>query len=224
MSFLESISAEFGESLAAGESSAPPAVTCTIDRALLPEDIHAYLDSSGKLTSTQKAAEKDVKSLRAKHHSVARLLAQSVPEGIVAEITGYTPQYVSVLKNNPSMIELIEHYRGPNNEAAKMVGEKLRNVGTMALERLEERIEQDELDDFALLQAAKLGLDRSGHGPQSQVTNVTEHRVVMPEELLRLSREARKRDQEWIVPVSKVREVLPAPAPIRGDELGEDAE
>lgn len=211
MEFLDQISDDFQRAMEQGSSAPTPAVTVTVERALLPEDIRAYIDGSGKLETAQKADEKDVRTLRARHHGVARLLAQGVPEGIVADMCNYTPQYLSVLKQNPSMIELIEHYRGPNNEAAKLIGEKLRTVGTMALERLEDRIENDELDDFALLQAAKLGFDRSGHGPQSSVHSVTEHRVVMPEELLRLSKEARRRDASHIVSVEAVRAVLPAP-------------
>lgn len=220
MDFLDQISDDFAAALE-GAGSAPPAVTVTVERALLPEDLRDYISESGKLETAQKADEKDVRVLRAKHHSVARLLAEGVPEGIVADMCGYTGSYISVLKQNPSMIELIEHYRGPNNTAAKAIGEKLRTVGTMALERLEDRIEKDELDDFALLQAAKLGLDRSGHGPQSSVHNVTEHRVVLPEELVRLSRDARKRDSDLIVPVHEVRQVLPARQNLLEDDNAE---
>lgn len=190
----------------------PKAVTCTIEFALLPEHLAEYADESGKLATAQKSDEKDIKTLKAKHHGVARLLAEGVPEGVVAEMTGYTAAYISTLKNTPSMVELIAFYRGPKNEAAKLVGERLRTIAEMSIERLEEKVIADALNPSELIAAAKLGYDRSGHGPTSTTTQVTEHRLVGMEELAELSRAARARDASRIIDVSAVRSVLPAPS------------
>lgn len=212
--FLDQISEDFAASLGdASPLSKVPAVTCMIEGPLLPEDIQQYLGAEGQLQSAQKADTKDLAVLRAKHHSVARLLAEGVPEGVVATITGYTAGYISVLKAAPAMAELIEHYRQPGNLAAREIGENLRRVGSMALERLEERIEKDAVDDNVLLSAAKLGMDRSGHGPASTSLNVTEHHIIDHAEIQRRSKEARQRDATLIVHPQDVRKALPAPQP-----------
>lgn len=189
-------------------------VTCTIEHGLLPEHLADYADQSGQLASAQKSDEKDVQALRARHHGVARLLAEGVPEGVVAELSNYTPAYISTLKNNPAMIQLIEFYRSPKTEVTRVIGEKLRVLSDMALNQLQQRLEEKpgEASITELKEVAKLGLDRSGNGPNSTVTNVNEHRLVADEELLELTRSARQRERGRIVDVEAVRTALPAPA------------
>lgn len=186
-------------------------VSCVIEHALLPEHLADYVDQHGKLQSTQKADQKDLQTLRAQHHGVARLLAENVPEGVVAEMTGFTAAHISNLKNTPSMIELISFYRGPKNDAAKVIGEKLRVVGDMSLELLHDKLRSEgvALSVSDLTAAAKLGFDRSGHGPQSTVHNIEEHRLFASEELLEIAQEARRREMKRIVEPEEVRRLLP---------------
>lgn len=200
-------------------------VTCTIEFGLLPEHLADYADQHGNLASAQKADEKDLQTLRSKHHGVARLLAEGVPEGVVAEMCGYTASHISVLKQNPAMIELVNFYRSPKGETAKLIGENLRTVASMSLEIAQRRLETDpdKITITELTGLAKLGFDRSGHGPQSTVHNVSEHRLVASEELIALNKEARRRDAVRIVDPSSVRNILPAPQEIV-DATFEDAE
>jgi len=217
------IISEVGDVLAmTGEPEKRQPVTCVVEYALLPEHIVDYADQHGNLASTQKAEEKDVQTLRAKHHGVARLLAEGVPEGVIAEMSGYDRAYLSTLKNNPSMIELVAFYRSPKNETAKIIGEKLRTVADMSLDVIQQRLETkaSEISITELTAVSKLGFDRSGHGPQSTVHNIEEHRLVMPEELQELNREARRRDQGRIVDVAAVRNVL-LPAPEEHNDEGQ---
>lgn len=197
-------------------------VTCVVEYALLPEHLVDYQDQHGNLQSTQKADEKDIQSLRTRHHGVARLLAEGVPEGIVAEISGYDRAYISTLKNTPAMIELISFYRGPKNETAKLIGERLRTVADMSLEHIEKRLsnpdEAAKLTVSDLTAVSKLGFDRSGHGPTSTVHNIDEHRLVLPEELTQLNRNARMKNASRIVDVAAVRNILPAPENTDGNE------
>jgi len=148
----DEISAELGNALGAKV----PVVTATVEEVLQPEHIAEYLAKCGKLETTQKSDEKDVASLRARHHSVARLLATGMPEGTIADLTGFTGAYISTLKNNPSMIELVNHYRSPNNAVVEIIAERLRTVGHAALERLAEEI--PDMDHHALIATAKLGV------------------------------------------------------------------
>lgn len=186
-------------------------VTCTVEYALLPEHLADYADQHGKLTSTQKSDEKDVQSLRARHHGVARLLAEGVPESIVAEMSGYDAAYISTLKLSPAMIQLIEFYRAPKTDAAKMVAEKLRVIADMSIEHIRKKLEEkgDDLTISDLTAVAKLGADRSGNGPNSTVTNVQEHRLVADDEMKELMRTTRARERSRIVDVEAVRSVLP---------------
>jgi hypothetical protein len=210
-SFLDQIDTDFSDALAQSNPEGKvPAVTAVIERPLTEEDVQQYLSREGG--SGQAAFEdqqRDVHVLRARHHSLARLLAAGVPEGVAAEITGYTAGHISVLKNSPAMTQLIEHYRSPGDQQAKHMAEELRLVAGMSLGRLRKAVEQDELDPNVLLALAKLGLDRSGHGPTSTVHSLSEHRVVDVTELARLSLEARRRDDELLIPVSEIRKALP---------------
>jgi hypothetical protein len=200
----EEISAELGNALA----SKVPAVTCTIEEVLQPEHIAEYLSKAGQLTTTDKSDEKDVATLRARHHSVARLLASGMPEGVIAEITGYDNAYISVLKSNPSMVELVNHYRSPNNAVVEVIAEKLRTVGHAALNRLSDEIQ--DMDHNSLIAVAKLGVDRSGNGPMSKVAHEHTH-LLDPEKIAALADTARRKSADRIVNVSALRRALPAP-------------
>jgi len=185
-----------------------PAVTVTVEEVLQPEHIAEYLSACGNLETTQKSDEKDVASLRARHHSVARLLAAGMPEGTVADLTGFDLSYLSTLKNNPSMIELINHYRAPNNAVVEVIAERLRTVGHAALEKLAEEIPN--MDHHALIATAKLGVDRSGNGPMSKVAHEHTH-ILDPTKIAALAESARRTNADRIVDVSAVRRQLPAP-------------
>lgn len=212
---LSEISNAFAATLAAEAAPrTPKLVTCQIERGLLPEDIREYLDADGNLTTTVKAAQKDIRTLRERHHSVARLAAEGVPSVIIAQICNYTESYLSVLLQAPAMVELVSFYRSSRNAAAQHIGENLRVLAGMSAERLVERVEKDELSTQELLAAAKLGYDRSGHGPQSSIHNVTEHHIIAPELIREKHLEALRRDKELIIHPESVREAIPAlPAP-----------
>lgn len=206
--FLDSISQGVGQLLAeSDDGSKVPNVTCTIEFALEPEHLAEYAEAAGELTTTVKSDEKDVQVLRARHHSVARLLAAGLPEGIVAELTEFSAPYVSTLKNNPSMLQLIEHYRSGPTAAAEAIAERLRSVGTQALARLESEI--GKLDYNQLLGLAKLGFDRSGHGPMSKMAVEHDHRHFDIAEIAKIALEARRRQSDRIIPLSDLRKALP---------------
>lgn len=205
----ENILEGIGEVIAESSSDRVPFVTCTIEDVLQPEDMAGYVNADGNLPA-RKSDEKDIAVIRARHHQVARLLAQGLGEGIVAELTGYQASYVSTLKQAPNMIELIEHYRLPGDTATKAIGEKLRLVADMSLERLVEKIEANDLDNNQLLAAAKLGADRSNNGPMAKVEHQHTHGID-EKQLRRLNDSARQVNRERIIPIDAVRQALPAP-------------
>jgi hypothetical protein len=198
----------------------PPIITCTVEGILEADDLHALFGtgSSGGAqvgeVGQPRAIEDpaNLKKIREKHHGVARLMAQGLRQSLVASITGYTENYLSVLLNNPAMQELIEMYRLQYGNTAMVIGEKLRTVGLKALEALDEKLDNDQITDTHELAAvAKLGLDRAGHGPTSTSKVETETHVYDHAALKALNDAARKGSSDYIVPSHVVRNALPAP-------------
>lgn len=190
----------------------PTMTTCTIEGQLEEDDLRQLIALSGDILPDEDDPS-DLKKIREKHHHVARLVADGMAQRLVASITGYSESYISVLLNNPSMAELVEFYRIKNGAAIDVVVEKLKTVGLKALERLDARVEADELDNNELISAAKLGFDRSGHGPASKQHIVDETHIFDHAKLAELNKEAKRRNSEYIVPQEEVREALRLPSP-----------
>jgi hypothetical protein len=187
-----------------------PMVTSTIEGILDEDDLRelAFGYGPGDVKPADEDDPSDLKKIREKHHHVARLIAGGHNQRMTAQLTGYNESYISILLNNPAMRELVELYRIQSGAAVKLATEKLATVGLKALEKLEEKIEADELNANELTSAAKLGLDRGGLGPQSKVHNINEQHVIDHAELTKLTADARNRNFEYIVPVETVRDVL----------------
>lgn len=190
-----------------------PMVTCTIEGILDEEDLRELALGHGPNAVKPVAADdpNDLSKIREKHHHVARLIADGLQQRLVARISGYTEGYISILLNNPAMVELVEMYRIQAGASVKVATEKLKTVGLKALEKIDEKIDSDQLSNLELLSAAKLGLDRGGLGPQSKVHAVNEHHVIDHAEISRLNDEARRRNATSIVPVAEVRKALAPP-------------
>lgn len=203
----------------------PAIVTCTIE-GIVDEDDLQELAAGGSRETVDRATGEvlpaaktpeplddptDLKKIRERHHAVARMLASGMTQSLVASISGFTPGYLSVLINNPSMQELLESYRIQQGAAAQVIGEKLRTVGLKAVEKLDGRLDADELNNQDLLGLAKLGLDRSGHGPSSTTHNVSEQHVIDHAKIAELNKRALEGSREYIVPMEAVRKSLPSP-------------
>lgn len=198
-------------------SSLPKIITCTIEGILEPEDLAGLRGGSraqgaGEKPSAPKPVDDpaDLKRVREKHHSVARLIATGTTQRLTATITGYTESYLSILLNNPAMQELVEFYRMQHGNAVEVIGEKLRAGALGAVERLVDKMEGDELNAQELLGLAKLGLDRSGHGPSSKQEIIKESHVYDYAQLAELNRLAREGSKEYILSPEAVRgQLLP---------------
>lgn len=59
----------------------------------------------------QKSIGSTIQKLRDSHHIVARLLATGLPQTEIAARTGYSQSRISLLGADPSVRELVEHYR-----------------------------------------------------------------------------------------------------------------
>jgi len=51
-----------------------------------------------------------LKTVKPIHREVASLLAQGVPRPVIAEICGFTPEYITMLSRDPSIEAILEEY------------------------------------------------------------------------------------------------------------------
>ena len=140
------------------------ALTAGITRPLGEEDLLLLATERADKTHT---GPPPLQRIRAVHHQVARLLASGMKSVDVAVASGITPEYVHVLKSDPAFAELLAHYSGAEQDRFIDVQERMKTLGVMAAEVLQDRILESETawtnkDLMALLTTA---LDRGGHSP-----------------------------------------------------------
>jgi hypothetical protein len=197
-------------------------VTCVIEGILEESDLRELtLGVDTPLVPGDEVEDpSDLKRVKEKHHSVARMIAGGLTQRMVAQLCGYQESYLSILLNNPAMQELIELYSIQNGGGAALITEKLRTVGLKALEKLEEKVDGGQMNANELIQASKLGLDRGGHGPSSTQHNISETHLFDHTELARRNQDARTRSASRIVPASQIR-ALSAPSEQEDESSGE---
>lgn len=144
--------------------AAKPAPTAEAIRELRGQDLELLSEEKG-------SRPPPLKRLRDRHHSAARLLASGKSEGEVAAITGYDISRISILKNDPAFVELLEFYRADVNREYLSLHEQLAGLSMDAAVILRERMEDepDKLTVTQVLEIVRLGADRTGHGPSTKV-------------------------------------------------------
>jgi hypothetical protein len=105
--------------------------------------------------------------IRARHHRLARLLAEGFSSGEAALACNLTVNRVSILLDDPTFAELVTHYRQMVNTAFLDLQERLSEIAQDAAEILADRMEKDPegIETTELMKAIALGADRTGHGP-----------------------------------------------------------
>lgn len=140
-------------------------------RDLRPEDF--------ALLSVERGIEPPpIQKLRARHHTLARLIAQGTSVPDCSAITGYSGSRISILLGDPTFTELVSYYAGLVEEKYLDTHARLGELTTDAAELLRERMEDPEtakaITVGQLTEIIKLGADRTGFGPTTtQNTNVT---------------------------------------------------
>lgn len=151
-------------------------------RALTAEDIMLLATSEEKvqLAPTQK--------LRAVHHKMAMLLSEGKGVAEVGAITGYTPQRITQLQNDPAFQDLIKYYSDQlitaHMEDAVRLQSKLVDVAEMALNEISERLEDDAtrkaMPVGELRQLTTMGADRTVAPPKATTTVVNvPHKITL---------------------------------------------
>jgi len=170
---LAAIQAE-GEALALGVSS-PLGSVRGRKPALCKMKLLGTL-SAEDLRELEQPADADVveiKRLRDRHHSIARLLALGYPAVQISAITTTSQSRISVLQQSPAFQELLAHYRSEGAKEFRDLRERFSQLGLEVTEELLARMEEEpeSIPVGELREILKLVADRSGHGPTSK--NIT---------------------------------------------------
>lgn len=157
---------------AAGGRKKTAPITIEVERSLVPSDL-ASLEAGDSPAAPP--GQGGILHIRYAHHQLARLL---VTEGAaLAEIsllTGYSPAYISNLKNDPAFKELLAHYESQKELKFIDVLDRMKTLGLSVLDELQRRLEDDPegFKKSELMSLADLTLlrSRAGHGSGSDTT------------------------------------------------------
>lgn len=145
----------------------PKAVTAEIVRELDVTDLALLSEEKG-------SRAQPLKRISERHHALARLLAEGVPPGDAAIISGYDPSRVSILQADPAFNELVVFYRKDVTRDASDLRKEMYGLSMDAARVLRDKLEESH-EDFSigqLMEVVKLGADRTGNGPSSTTTNL----------------------------------------------------
>jgi hypothetical protein len=112
-----------------------------------------------------------LRSIRNSHHMLARMLAEDRPGAEISSVLGYSTSRIKILEEDPSIKELVVHYRAQHDSRTADIATQVQNLTLNALQELAERLElePEEFSKDELLKLVVNGLDRIGHGPSSKV-------------------------------------------------------
>lgn len=139
-------------------------------RPLTEEEIilGAEVRASTKLPTT---SAPEILKLRSRHHLIAQLLSVGYKPSEVALKTGYSISRISILQADPAFKELLENYKGRQENIEFDVRERLRLLSLEAIDELQARMDEKpgDFETKELFVMAELALDRTGHGKSAVV-------------------------------------------------------
>lgn len=155
------------------EDLADPIGQVTIKRELNKADLELVKHGRGAPASDLNPPAR-VKKLRERHHALARCLAEGMTDLNASILTGYDPGYISILRSDPTFKNLVLEYRRQTEATWVDVQERLKTVSLTAAAELQDRLEEapEKIPTSQLVEITKMGMDRTGHGPSSQNTQV----------------------------------------------------
>jgi hypothetical protein len=109
-----------------------------------------------------------VVKIRARHHTIARLVAEGRRANEVAAIVGCGASHVHTLNADPAFQDLVEHYRTQVTEIYLGAHVKLAHLADQAVGELQERLEAapKTFGNRELKEIAEMALDRTGFAPK----------------------------------------------------------
>lgn len=118
-----------------------------------------------------------ITQIRARHHAIARLIAEGRSHLEVSAILGnITPTRISQLSDDPAFAELVSFYINAQGQTFIDAQSRMHGLLLDTLEVLQDRMDDPdavkELSQGVLLQQYETLADRTGHGKQTKSTNV----------------------------------------------------
>lgn len=117
----------------------------------------------------------EVKEIWDKHLEIINLIVLGYGNIEIAEITGYTAQTVSNIRNSPIVRERIEELQGRVEHRVVDIATRIREFAVVPLEHLEEIIKGNVQGVSAALRAktCENALSRAGHGTIQKVASMS---------------------------------------------------
>lgn len=129
----------------------------------------------------QPSAKDRLLKIKDSHHNVARLLASGLNLGEVAEATGYSLVRISILSKDPSVQDLVAHYRAMITEEWREAHDELQRSivqnATKAERMIGDRLDEADANGETLPMRELIALtsdryDRIGYGKKNMNLNV----------------------------------------------------
>lgn len=143
-----------------GRSSRLPTVLG--ERALEPDEVRA------RMSREAGTKPRPLERVTARHRQLARAIAAGTGPGAAARAVGLTASRVSILLQDETFIELVNHCKQEQDRAFQGFNEVLAGIGEEAASILRERLETDAdaFDNGELESIIKTTADRTGYGPK----------------------------------------------------------
>ena len=161
--------------LGPGRRSKPLEITS--ERDLTVEDLASLKENRATQPPT-------IKSIRERHHSIARYISLGLSNADVAAVCGLSESRVSTLKKDPLFANLISMYQKNRADDADRIMDQFRSLTGESLGLLLDRIEEapEDFSNAALLEIAKTLGDRAGYSPvqkQESMVGVVDMRAML---------------------------------------------
>lgn len=156
-----------------------------------------------------------VQRLRSTHQAIARYMSAGLKDVEIAQLTGYSPVTLSILKTNPAFQNLLQSYMEQADEVALDLAGKISLAADMALDQLVKFLDVDPnaegtpFDPEWLRRVADSLLDRAGHGPTSRQQVDLRGVILTGKDLADLKRESDGDQQGTVVQADFKREAAP---------------
>lgn len=152
-----------GDARGSRKKSAP--IQMSVSRELTKADLMALVDNAESPQQTQNGG--GILKIRNAHHQLARHLALGTKLAEISALTGYSPPYISNLKNDPAFQELLQYYESQREAIFVDTAERAKAVSIAALEELQERIDTQP-ESFKHRELMELAALAPGVGGNSQ--------------------------------------------------------
>ncbi len=116
----------------------------------------------------------DLKAVRASHHRIAQLFAAGMSDADVARTTNYGTARITVLRQSPAVVNLIQHYIHSAEDAFPNFTEVAVQLKLDMLHLLQERLDEtpEKFQVGHLIEGVKALADRTGHAPVNKSVNL----------------------------------------------------